>query len=41
VEVDGELVHHDHFLTAEEKASGRVIMPCVSRAQCTKLVLDL
>ena len=41
IEVDGDLVHHDHFLSAEEKASGRVIMPCVSRAQCTKLVLDL
>jgi ferredoxin-NADP reductase len=41
IEVDGELVHHDHFLSAEEKASGMLIMPCVSRAKCTKLVLDL
>ena len=41
VEVDGELVHNDHFLSAEEKASGRLIMPCVSRAQCRRLVLDL
>jgi ferredoxin-NADP reductase len=41
VEVDGELIHNDHFLSDEEKASGKVIMPCVSRARCTKLVLDL
>jgi hypothetical protein len=34
-------VHHDHFLSAEEKASGNLIMPCVSRAHCSKLVLDL
>jgi ferredoxin len=41
VEVDGELIHNDHFLSDQEKASGKVIMPCVSRARCTKLVLDL
>lgn len=41
VSVDGELIHNDHFLTDAEKASGRYILPCVSRAQCTKLVLDL
>jgi dimethylamine monooxygenase subunit B len=41
VEVDGPLVHNDHFLSEEEKASGKVIMPCVSRARCSKLVLDL
>jgi ferredoxin-NADP reductase len=41
LEVDGTLVHNDHFLSSEEKESGRVIMPCVSRAQCRKLVLDL
>jgi dimethylamine monooxygenase subunit B len=39
--VDGELVHNDHFLSAEEKASGKHIMPCVSRARCKSLVLDL
>jgi ferredoxin-NADP reductase len=38
---DGELVHNDHFLSDAEKASGKVIMPCVSRARCSKLVLDL
>jgi dimethylamine monooxygenase subunit B len=37
----GELVHNDHFLSPEEKASGKLIMPCVSRARCKKLVLNL
>lgn len=41
VEVDGTLVHNDHFLSDAEKASGRSIMPCVSRARCQRLVLDL
>jgi dimethylamine monooxygenase subunit B len=41
VAVDGELVHNDHFLSDEEKASGKFIMPCVSRARCSKLVLNL
>jgi dimethylamine monooxygenase subunit B len=41
VELDGELIHNDHYLSDEEKASGKAIMPCVSRARCKKLVLDL
>ncbi len=41
VSVDGELVHNDHFLSKEEQASGKAIMPCVSRARCRKLVLNL
>jgi ferredoxin-NADP reductase len=41
LELDGELIHNDHYLSDEEKASGKVIMPCVSRARCKKLVLDL
>lgn len=41
VEIDGELIHNDHFLSDEEKASGKYIMPCVSRARCRNLVLDL
>jgi ferredoxin-NADP reductase len=40
LELDGELVHHDHWLSEEEKARGRKIMPCVSRARCSRLVLD-
>jgi ferredoxin-NADP reductase len=38
--LDGELVHNDHWLSAEQKAGGRKIMPCVSRARCTRLVLE-
>lgn len=41
LEADGALIHHDHFLTDAEKASGKKIMPCVSRARCDRLVLDL
>jgi ferredoxin-NADP reductase len=41
VGLDGEILHNDHFLSAEEKASGKVIMPCVSRARCRKLALNL
>jgi ferredoxin-NADP reductase len=41
IDAVGELIHNDHFLSNEEKAYGRVIMPCVSRARCTRLVLDL
>jgi ferredoxin len=41
VELDGELVHNDHFLSDAEKAKGVTIMPCVSRARCRTLVLDL
>lgn len=39
--VEGELLHHDHFLSDAEKASGKAIMPCVSRANGKSLVLDL
>ncbi len=41
VELEGELIHNDHFLSPEEKATGKYIMPCVSRARCKNLVLDL
>ena len=41
LELDGELVHNDHFLSDAEKAKGNTIMPCVSRARCKSLVLDL
>jgi dimethylamine monooxygenase subunit B len=41
LEVDGELVHNDHFLSAADKARAKSIMPCVSRARCKRLVLDL
>jgi hypothetical protein len=41
LELDGALVHNDHFLSEADKAKGKSIMPCVSRAQCKRLVLDL
>ena len=41
VECDGELLHHDLFLSEAEKAKGKAIMPCVSRARAGRLVLDL
>ena len=40
LDLEGELVHNDHWLSAEQKAGGRKVMPCVSRARCTRLVLD-
>jgi len=41
VEVEGELLHHDHYLSDTDKAGGKSIMPCVSRARGKRLVLDL
>lgn len=40
-ECDGKLIHNDHYLTNEEKASGRHIMICVSRFEGKKLALNL
>ena len=40
LDLEGELVHNDHWLSAEQKAGGRKIMPCMSRARCTRLGLD-
>jgi ferredoxin-NADP reductase len=39
LELEGELLHHDHWLSDEDKAGGKKIMPCISRASCTRLVL--
>ncbi|MGQ3673782.1 PDR/VanB family oxidoreductase [Xanthobacter sp. TB0136] len=38
---DGELVHRDHYLTAEQRRSGKRIMTCMSRLRGRELVLDL
>ncbi|MDQ0504994.1 PDR/VanB family oxidoreductase [Xanthobacter agilis] len=38
---EGEVDHRDDFLSAEEKAAGKLIMLCVSRARGPRLVLDL
>lgn len=37
---DGTILHRDHWLTPEERASGRKIMPCVSRFEGKTLVID-
>jgi dimethylamine monooxygenase subunit B len=39
LELDGEIIHNDHYLSATDRA--KYIMPCVSRARCKTLVLDL
>ncbi|MBF6989183.1 PDR/VanB family oxidoreductase [Cupriavidus sp. IK-TO18] len=41
LETDGELLHRDHYLSAEERAGGRKLMPCVSRARCQRVVLAI
>jgi ferredoxin len=37
----GELEHRDHYLSAQERQSGGLVMPCVSRARGDSLVLDI
>jgi ferredoxin-NADP reductase len=37
----GEIEHRDGFLSDTEKAQGEWVMPCVSRAQSERLVLDI
>lgn len=39
--VDGTPDHRDHYLTADERAAGDALMPCVSRCARGPLVLDL
>jgi hypothetical protein len=39
--LDGEVEHSDYFLSDAEKASGKVMQICVSRARGPRLVLDL
>lgn len=41
VDCDGELIHHDVYLSDAEKISANKIMPCVSRANCTRMVVNL
>jgi ferredoxin-NADP reductase len=40
IEADGQIVHRDHWLEPEERASNKKIMPCVSRFEGKTLVLD-
>ncbi|MGB7269166.1 MAG: PDR/VanB family oxidoreductase [Albidovulum sp.] len=37
---DGKFLHNDHWLTEDQHASGKKIMPCVSRFEGKTLVLD-
>ncbi len=37
---DGHILHRDHWLTADDTASGQKIMPCVSRFEGKSLVID-
>jgi len=39
--IDGEIEHRDYFLSDAEKASGKVMQICISRARGARLVLDL
>lgn len=39
--IEGEVDHRDHVLTESEKAGGKVIQICVSRAKGNRLVLDI
>jgi ferredoxin-NADP reductase len=39
--LEGEIDHHDHYLSEESKRLNQCIMPCVSRARSERLVLDL
>jgi ferredoxin len=41
LELDGELLHSDDWLSDDDKTSRKKIMPCVSRAKCNRLVIDL
>jgi vanillate O-demethylase ferredoxin subunit len=40
IEADGEIVHRDHYLSDEERASGSTLCICVSRIRGKRLVLD-
>lgn len=40
VSCDGTILHRDHWLSPEEHAEGRKIMPCVSRFEGKTLVID-
>ncbi|GAM30574.1 vanillate O-demethylase oxidoreductase [Acinetobacter calcoaceticus] len=39
--IDGEVEHHDQFLTDEEKSSNKLFTPCCSRAKSKQLVIRL
>lgn len=40
IRCDGKIDHRDHWLTPEDMAAGKKIMPCVSRCEGGTLVID-
>ncbi|MHA7209106.1 PDR/VanB family oxidoreductase [Arthrobacter sp. MDT1-65] len=40
LELEGTLDHRDDWLSESDRCTNKLIMPCVSRATCTKLVLN-
>lgn len=40
LELDGSIDHRDDWLSESERATNKFIMPCVSRATCSKLVIN-
>jgi ferredoxin-NADP reductase len=40
LELEGTIDHRDDWLSEAERTRNRLIMPCVSRATCTTLVID-
>lgn len=40
VELEGTIDHRDDWLSEADRADNKLIMPCVSRATCTKLVIN-
>lgn len=40
LELEGELIHADDWLSEEDKKANKKLMPCVTRAKCTRLVID-
>ena len=39
--IEGDVIHQDVYLSEGEKAEGRSIMTCVSRAASDRLILDI
>ncbi|MDT0116773.1 PDR/VanB family oxidoreductase [Microbacterium sp. PRF11] len=39
--IDGEIEHRDSVLSPEEQDANRTMMPCVSRAACERITLEL
>jgi ferredoxin len=41
ISCEGRLIHQDHHLSDAEKAANTMVLPCVSRFEGRRLVLDL